>query len=350
MGRLIRLFLFGVVLGSLILTGTAPTIGQALRKVTVLMPHKAPNPDTPAPYIAAALGYFQEEGLDVSMVQTGGTVDAFKFLALGRGDFAHGTPDALVRSLQNGDPIKSVCTYTYRNILDLAVLQSSPITTVKALKGKKIGVSGAGSSGIPFMNALLTEAGLADNDVRYVVVGEQMSAFLALTRRAVDALAISDSNTAVFDIEGVPLRRLESPLSKKLEGPVIAARDDTIANDPRMIQGYLRAIAKAQHYYLSNPKAGILAMSKVVPDIGKDLDRSIKLGGARREKSSLPREAGGLYCWTSASRWETLQSFLVASDYVKRKLDPAVYFTTQFFLDANRFDRVKIKQDALAVK
>jgi NitT/TauT family transport system substrate-binding protein len=338
-------------LAGLVALGLIPAAsGQARRRVTILMPHRAPNPDTPAPYVAQALGFFAEEGLDAAIVQAGGTVDAFKFLVLNRGDFAHGTPDALVRAVQNGDPIKSVCTYTFRNILDVAVLASSPIRTVKDFKGKKVGVSGAGSSAIQFMDALLNEVGLKPSDVQYVFVGEQASAFTALNTRQVDALAISDSNTALFDVEGVALRRIESPLSKKLMGPVIAARNDTITQEPRFVESYLRAFAKAQHYYLSNPKAGILGMGRVVPDIGRDVDRSLKLGAPRRAKSELPREAGGLYCWSSAERWELMQEFLVATNYVKQKADVTTYVATQFLVEANRFDRTKIRQDALAVK
>ncbi len=86
---------------------------------------------------------------------------------------------------------------------------------------------------------------------------------------------------------------LESALSRRLEGTVIAARAETIGSEPVVVEAFLRAFTKAHHYYLSNPRAGITAMSKVVPDVGKDLDRSITVGAVRRAKSILPQEAGG---------------------------------------------------------
>lgn len=328
----------------------APISGQQLRKVTFLLGTVAPDPANPQVHIAQALDYFREEGLSVTVALSAGGVNALKFLVLGRGDFALSATGTLVRSVQDGNPLKSVCTIIYGYSYDLVVLAASPVKNVKDLKGKKIGVSGPGSSAIPYMNVVFMELGLSASDVQLVSVGTQMLAFLALTRKEVDALAVSDSTSTLFDIEGVRVRRLEIALAKRLEGGMIAARSETIANDPEVVGGVLRALAKAQHYYFSNPRAGIIAMSKVVPDVAKDLERSIKQGAVRRTKSALPGEAGGLYCWTSTRRWEAIQDVMLAAGLVTRKLEPSTYFTTQFLLEANKFDRVKIRQEAQRVK
>lgn len=340
-----------VILVAVLFLGLAtPADSQARRKLTFLEPNLTPNPATPYAHIAQALGYFREEGLDVTIVHAGGGGDALKFLALGRGDIAVGTPDGLMSSVQNGDRLQSVCTYLYGYLYDIAVLATSPVKTGIDLRGKKIGITGPGSSAIPYLNAWLGEFGLSPVDVQLVSVGTQMSAFLALTRKQVDALAVPDSVSVLFDIEGVSLRRLTSTLSNKLEGAIIAARTETIEKDPVVVEAFLRAFSKAHYYYLSNPRSGVIAMSKIVPEVGKDLGRSIAMGAPIRAKSVLPRAAGGLFCWTSLRRWESMQEVLLGTGTVKRKLDPSTYFTTQFLLGANKFDRVKIKQASQAVK
>jgi hypothetical protein len=45
-----------------------------------------------------------------------------------------------------------------------------------------------------------------------------------------------------------------------------------------------------------------------------------------------------------------LQDVLLRAGHVKKKLDPSAYFSAQFILGANKFDRVKIRQDAQAVR
>ncbi len=118
-----------------------PAGSQARHKVRILLAGRTPEPVLPQPHIAQAMGYFQEEGLEVTLVYPGGGVDAFKFLALGRGDFAIGSSNNLVLGVQNGDPFRSVCSFVYRFTHELVVLATSPVKTVKDLQGKKIGVS-----------------------------------------------------------------------------------------------------------------------------------------------------------------------------------------------------------------
>jgi len=309
---------------------------------------QAPSPSGPEPYIAKVLGFFQEEDLDLTIIYSG-AVDVYNLLALGRGDFAIGSADGLVRNVQNGQPLKAICPYLNRFTIELVVLAASPVKTVKDLQGKKIGVIGPGSFAIPYVSARFMEAGLAP-DAHFVNIGEGIPMVLALTRKEVDAIAVAGAYLAWFDVEHIPVRRLESTLSKKLEGPVIVARTETITGEPMVVEGFLRAFAKARHYYLSNPRAGLIAMSKEVPEIGKDLERSIAMGTLTRANAALPKEAGGLYCWSSMGRWEALQDLMLAAGMVKKKLDPSAYFATQFILGANKFDRVKIKQAAQAVK
>ncbi len=350
MNQLMQLGLPGMLIVMLSLGVTPSVDGQALREVTYLWPSPAPNPAVPEVYIAQALGYFQEEGLRVTVVHLGGSGDALKFVTLGRGEFAVGPPDGLILSAQSGNPLKSVCTFFYSYAFELLVLADSSVKSVKDLMGKKIGVTSPGSGAIPYVHAVFRELGLPSSNVQFMYVGTQMSAFLALTRKEVDALASTGNTTALFGIEGVPVRRLETAFSKKLEGGVIAVRSETIASSPVVVVGVLRALAKAEHYYLSNPRAGVLAMSKVVPDVARDLERSIKQGALSRASHALPQDAGGLYCWTSMSRWEAMQNVMLAAGYVTKKLDPSTYFTTQFLLEVNKFDRVKIKQEAQRMK
>jgi len=339
-----------MVVVMLLFSMTASFGGQARRQVIFIHGSSVPTPGSPQAHIAKALGYFQDEGLDVTIVHARGSVDAFNFLALKRGDFAFGYPDGFVRSVQEGASIRSVCTVSYRYAIELVVLNTSLVKSVRDLQGKKIGVIGPGSSGIPYVKLRFAEVGVPFSDSQFAFVGSDLPAFLALTRKEVDALATTESTTALFEIERVPLRRLESPISKRLEGLVIAARDDLIGSEPTMVEAFLRAFAKAQHYYLSNPRAGIIAMSKLVPEVGKDLRRSLVQGAAQRAKAVPPSEAGGLYCWTSPGRWEALQEVLLIGGYLKRKQDPTTYFTPQFLLGANSFDRVKVRQQAQAVK
>src|SRR3954469_22903158 len=116
-----------------------------------------------APFaVAKYLGYFKEEGLDVSFVTVRGSNEAAMQISTGSADVAAASPVDEVMGLQPGKDLNTKFFYDlyYRNIWQLAVPEDSPIHGVTELKGKKLGVIGMGSGGVAFGRAYLSAAGL----------------------------------------------------------------------------------------------------------------------------------------------------------------------------------------------
>src|SRR3954451_199781 len=124
-------------------------------------------------HVAAYLGYFAEEGLDVDVVNTGG--DAPTLAGMIAGDIqvaeAIGT-DGLVLANAKGQPFYALAAYL--NSLNYSLMGAPGVTTAAALRGGTVAISRPGDTTDRYARAALRHLGLEpDRDV--ALVGAQSS-------------------------------------------------------------------------------------------------------------------------------------------------------------------------------
>jgi NitT/TauT family transport system substrate-binding protein len=160
-------------------TSTAPAELQVVHVGQVVLPIFAPL------YVADAKGYFKDEGikLDLQSVQSGSV--AVPLAANGQLDVVvAGFSAGLFSAISTGLDIKVVGSMgvsdgTTKSPTDL--VSSKGITSIAALKGKKIGAAGGvGATGAYLLSLALQTAGLTVKDVTVVNLGNpDMPAALA---------------------------------------------------------------------------------------------------------------------------------------------------------------------------
>jgi ABC-type nitrate/sulfonate/bicarbonate transport system substrate-binding protein len=128
-------------------TATSLTIGKA-----------APNADPIIPVnVGDKLGFFKKHGLDLTIVDFTGGSKMTQAMAAGSIDIGvgAGTEMALVAK---GAPMTAICeTAGPPSFLSIGIPWDSPIRSLNQLKGKKIGVSTAGSLTDWLAKTLLTK-------------------------------------------------------------------------------------------------------------------------------------------------------------------------------------------------
>src|SRR5512146_1798387 len=131
-------------------------------------------------YVADALGYYRDAGLDVTFHQ-GIETNEFALLAAGKEDaiFAGGDEVLEARDASNL-PLVDVATVFQQYPVSLIVPASSSIHTAADLRGHTIGVPGRYGATWTGLLALLQSAGLTLNDVHIQEIGfTQVVALLA---------------------------------------------------------------------------------------------------------------------------------------------------------------------------
>jgi NitT/TauT family transport system substrate-binding protein len=331
---------------------------QQPRKITFLVPTTVISEAFSPFLVAKYMGYFAAEGLDVTLIASGGSNASAIGVSSGAGDLGAASPAQSVVGMQEPQTlnIKYVYNLYYGSIWGVSVLKDSPIKSLADLKDKKIGVTAMGSAGITFGEALAKEAGLnPKTDISFISVGAGAQAMTSLNQKLVDALIFSSEATAKFEVAGLPLRYL--PISgafATFPDASILARPEMIVKEPKVIAGFARAVAKGYEFTMANPEAAVRISWKVVPEAEPKtgnpheiLKGGILVNQRRMEIWTAPK-TNGVYGAFLPDSWDGLVAYLMEQGVLKQKVPNSRIFTSEFVKEANNFDRGAIQAQAKA--
>jgi NitT/TauT family transport system substrate-binding protein len=338
---------------------TAQVASTPSRNVTLLQYNVVPDLGDAALWIIPhAMGYFADEGLDVSVQLAGGAAGAVQLLAAGRGEIATTIPDQLMIAVQKGIKIKSFFENNRTYGSALVVPTSSGVKTVQELKaylkGSAIGVGSLASGRINYARAWIRDLGLTEGvDVGIIPVGAAAPAAAALRSNRVHALSIYDAVYADIETHSdIRFTRFETKWQSPLFSGVIVASDTTIAKDPEMLARYGRAIAKALVFATNNPEAVVRIYWALYPETKPRPENEAQqmLADTAVVKSMVPNWLAGITekNWGSQSTadWERVQAFNHDAGVISGILPVDSYFTNQFATQFNQFDQDAIRRQA----
>ena len=196
-------------------------------------------------FVAVEKGFFQEEGLDPSMVKCDWST--YKdTLALGGIDITHHLIMMFLKPIEQGMDVK-ILAGVHKGCLRVQTSTKSTIAKVEDLKGKRIGVQGMGTPPFIFANRALAVHGLDPaRDVSWQVfpVGELG---LALEKGLVDAIATSEPIgtmlTSGGKVKNIADQATDEPFASEYCCAVVA-NGKFVANNPKVAAAATRAILK----------------------------------------------------------------------------------------------------------
>lgn len=307
------------------------------------------------PYIAVAeeMGYFRQEGLKVDIVSLNGSAAAYKAIVTGQVDYGFCQPAQVLNGLAIGEQTKSFYTSYQGHVYQFATLADGPYKRIADLKGQKIGISTLAGGQYPYLLATLKNAGLAvgpGKDVEIAEVGRGGAAAVALQDKRVAAYSASFVDMMAIELKGIKLRRFMEGPTASFVSDSLTATTATLEKDPKTAIGLGRAIAKATQFCMDNADACWTSITKMVPENGKNPDFTKPLLKAVLELHALPAEAKGMWGYTPAKAWPAIHDYLLESQQLKQPVKFDDGYTNQFIPEINRFDAVKVKQDAASYK
>lgn len=311
-----------------------------------------------APFVVAEeAGYFEEEGLKPQYQLVGGATQAVQLLQQGTGDAGAVTLQPVVVNSQKsrGGDLLLYSQFYRSNIYGIRVLADSPITSVKDLAGKKIGVTDQASAGVVTAKAILRNAGVDPDTATFVTVGVGAQLSNAVANKTVDALALFDTQYAILENGGTELRRLESPSVDNLVGGGFTASKARLDKDPDFYVKVARAVAKASLFTVTNPEAAVRMVWEAHPETRAKGDQTEALKQAkavlqsRIENIDLEKQDEQ---WGSVSEKEIQAyiDFMRKSQLIKEPVVPDKIFTDEYLDQINDFDADKVRQDAKSWK
>jgi len=154
--------------------------------------------------ICDRLGYFREQGLDVTINDFRGGAQSLQALVGGSVDVVTGAYEHTIRMQAKGQDVRAVIELGRFPGIVLGVRKDRAASYKSAanLKGAKIGVTAPGSSTNFFVMYLMAKAGLKPTDASYIGVGASASAVAAMKKGDIDALSNIDPMMTKLEQDG----------------------------------------------------------------------------------------------------------------------------------------------------
>ncbi len=192
---------------------------------------------------------FAKDGIKVLWVKTVSSSNALQFLNAGSIDFGSTAGSAALVAKINGNPIKSIYTYSRPEWTALVVAKDSKITKVADLKGKKVAMV-RGTDPHIFTVRALQGAGLSDKDVTPVLVQQHADGGTALIRGDVDAWAGLDPMMAQHEVKDGAKLFFRKPEANTWG--ILNAREEFLQKYPDVVKRVLAVYEVARKELLAN--------------------------------------------------------------------------------------------------
>jgi ABC-type nitrate/sulfonate/bicarbonate transport system substrate-binding protein len=221
------------IVGPAAFAGTPLNVGKADANASPILPVN----------VADKLGLFKKHGLDVKIANFTGGSKLSQAMVAGSIDIGIGAGTEMA-FVAKGAPIIAVCDDAPPiPFIGIAVPWDSTIHTIGGLKGKKIGISSAGSLTDWLARELAHHEGWGPDGVTRVAIGNGATATLAAFRtHAIDADIAVTSN--IFNWEEKKEGRLLIPVSQyvgNIAAGAIYATKHLIGTQPDALRDFLTA-------------------------------------------------------------------------------------------------------------
>lgn len=247
-------------------TAETSTAGELAEVSVALVPVTGSAPI----FVAAEQGFFEDEGLDVTIQEVPGPA-AVAALQNGEVEFASLGASVVVGAVAQGLPLQVVSSLAHapqeaeEESTVLMVMPDSGLEDVSSLDGASVATQSLSSQATIMTRAAIDNLGGDSSTVEFIDVPfpDQMS---ALRSGAVDAAAaVEPFVTAMLDEGAVPLIDI-SRNAFDVPGPigVVASLQQTVAEDPDTVAAFSRAYLSAVKWILEDEARFRAALPELV--------------------------------------------------------------------------------------
>ncbi|BCJ90931.1 ABC transporter ATP-binding protein [Terrihabitans soli] len=248
------------------------TPAAAADKMTVLLDWFV-NPDHAPLIVAKEKGFFAKHGLEVELVEPADPNLPPKLVAAGQGDIAVTYQPNLYLQIQEGLPLTRIGGVVDTPLNCLVALEGGSITSLKDLKGKKIGYSISGFEDA-LLGMMLENNGLKASDVEMINVNFALTP--ALMSKQVDAVIGAFRNFELTQIKlagGKGLAFFPEEHGVPLYDELIYVAKNDRVKDPK-IKKFLAAIQEATIFLINHPDDSWGAFIKAYPKLDDELNKT----------------------------------------------------------------------------
>ncbi|MBI44437.1 ABC transporter substrate-binding protein [uncultured Marinobacter sp.] len=231
-----------------------------------------PGGDKSPVYVGVQKGFFEDEGLDVSISVGRGSTDAITRIATGQSDVGSADIAALMAAKAQDATVPVKAVYSIFNQAPHAffALGKSGIKTLTDIAGKKVATSPFTSSNA-FLPLVLKENGLPEDAVN-LTKADPGALGPMLVNGGADAIIAWVTNVPLFEsqAEATGNTLVVIPWSSaglELYSASVVASERFLSERPDVARRFLKAFDRSLRYTRDNPAEAAAALKAMVPEV-----------------------------------------------------------------------------------
>jgi NitT/TauT family transport system substrate-binding protein len=279
-------------------------------------------------FVGIERGYFEEEGINLTVGEGRGSMTTAQLVAAGEDHFGMADGASVIQAVDREMPIKAVMSL--RNLSGFAVLYlaDSGIETLKDLEGRRVAVT-AGDALTQQWPAVVGANDL-DGDAVLLTYMDASAKPVALMEGRVDAMLGNYVDQGVileqqgFDVDWFAF----AEHGVNTVSMSLVARTDFIEGNEDLVRRFVRAASRSWEAYREDPEAAVDAAMRHKPEMNRDVAYNQTLGNITLMDS--PYTEGRVFGWGAEEDWGNTLRVLQEIERLQRDLPLSAYYTNEF--------------------
>lgn len=300
--------------------------GNQNEKITLVLDW-TPNTNHTGFYLAQEKGYFEEEGLDVEIIQPPED-GATALVASGRAEFGIDFQDYIAPAFigDNPMPVTTVAALVQHNTSGIISLKGNGIDSPKGMSGKVYATwdlpvekaviqtvvesDGGNYESIKMIPSTVTDVFTALNtDIDAIWV------FYAWDGIATKVKGLETDYFAFKDIEPV----------LDYYSPILIGNNEYLENNEEETRKFLKAVARGYEYTIENPEEAAEILVKLNPELDMELVMESQKWISNEYKSEVSQ-----WGYIDLDRWDGFYNWLFENELIESKIERGFGFTNDY--------------------
>lgn len=287
-----------------------------------------PNSNHAGIYSAIDEGFFDEEGIKLSVYTPSDPTAIISSVASGRDDFGLSYHPDILQAQSAGLEIVSVLSISQHPLNSIMTLKKSSIKNPSDLRGKVIGYPGIPSNKA-MLETVLSSQNININDVETVDVGFEL--VKALVSGSVDAIigAYWTHESIVMELQGyeIEIMRLEEWGVPDYYELILITNKSFLEENKSDVEKVVNSFKKGYEFSIKNPQESITSLISIVGEeiVEEDVERAgVELLIPMWQSNNLP------FGHQDISKWEETYEWMYQNNFLEKELIIENLFIDEF--------------------
>jgi len=273
-------------------------------------------------YVAVEKGFYEEQNLTMNLLPFTFEEPTIDAVIQGQADFGVKSASEIILAREEGEPVKAIAVIFKYSPLCLYSLKESGISKPQDILGKTVGLK-PGQITIAYQ-VMMNKLEIDRSQITETLVGYSVEELINGTVDVATGFSINEPHQVIEAGYEVNIMLFED-YGVQVYDDVLFAAEDTIINNPDLVERFLRATLKGWQYAIENEEEAIDFVLKYAPESNRGHE-------AYMLSQSVPliHTGSSQIGWMESERWAYTSNVLLEAGVIDGELDISDAYAMQF--------------------